>query len=39
VVDLTLIEAARRAGQRDLARALVAERIAVKPASSSALIF
>ena len=30
VVDLTLIEAARRAGQRDLVSALVAERIATK---------
>lgn len=33
VIDLTLIEAAFRAGQRDLAKALAAERVALKPAS------
>jgi len=39
VVDLTLIEATLRAGQLDLARALVAERIAVRPTGSSTLSF
>jgi hypothetical protein len=33
VLDLTLIEAALRAGETDLARALAAERVAAKPAS------
>jgi hypothetical protein len=33
VVDLTLIEAALRAGQLDLAKALAAERVAAKPTS------
>jgi hypothetical protein len=36
VVDLTLIEAAQRDEQRDLVRALIAERVAAKPTSSSA---
>ncbi len=33
VIDLTLIEAALRAGEHDLAAALAAERVAAKPAS------
>ncbi len=33
LIDLTLLEAARRNGDRQLARALAAERMAVKPAS------
>lgn len=36
LIDLTLIEAARRAGQSQLAAALVAERLAAKPGSLSA---
>jgi len=39
VLDLTLIEAALRGGQRDLARALAAERLAAKPASPLARLF
>jgi hypothetical protein len=39
VVDLTLIEAALRSGQRDLARALVAERVATKPPGGSVRSF
>jgi hypothetical protein len=38
-IDLTLIEAAFRAGERDLAKALAAERVAVKPASPLAGLF
>jgi hypothetical protein len=34
-----LIEAAFRAGERDLAKALAAERVAVKPASPLAGLF
>jgi len=33
VLDLTLIEAAFRVGQRDLAKALAAERVAARPTS------
>lgn len=33
LIDLTMIEAARRSGHRSLARALVAERVQVKPGS------
>jgi hypothetical protein len=36
VIDLTLVEAALRDGQRALARALVAERLDLKPASPAA---
>jgi tetratricopeptide (TPR) repeat protein len=36
VIDLTLIAAAARAGQRSLARALVDERVARKPSASAA---
>jgi tetratricopeptide (TPR) repeat protein len=36
VIDLTLIEAAVRGGELSLARALIAERVAAKPASISA---
>lgn len=39
LLDLTLIEAAFRAGQQNLARALAAERIAIKPSSLSARRF
>jgi hypothetical protein len=39
VLDLTLIEAALRAGVRDLAKALAAERVAVKPTSPLAGLF
>lgn len=39
VLDLTLIEAALRSGQQALARALAAERAAVKPASPLARLF
>ncbi len=39
VLDLTLIEAAFRAGQHDLARALVAERLVWKPASPLSGLF
>ncbi len=39
VLDLTLIEAAFRSGQDDLARALSAERIEVKPTSPLAQLF
>ncbi|MBV9824499.1 MAG: tetratricopeptide repeat protein [Alphaproteobacteria bacterium] len=39
VLDLTLIEAALRAGQHDLARALAAERLAAKPDSPLANLF
>jgi hypothetical protein len=39
VLDLTLLEAAFRAGQHDLAKALTAERIAAKPASPLAALF
>ena len=39
VLDLTLMEAALRAGQHDLAKALTAERIAAKPASPLAALF
>jgi tetratricopeptide (TPR) repeat protein len=36
LLDLTLIEAAQRAGETRLAAALIAERVAAKPASTSA---
>ena len=39
VIDLTLIEAAFRGGERDLAKALTAERVAVKPTSPLAGLF
>jgi tetratricopeptide (TPR) repeat protein len=39
VLDLTLIEAALRGGQRDLAKALAAERVAAKPTSPLARLF
>jgi hypothetical protein len=39
VIDLTLIEAAIRAGNHDLAKALAAERVAAKPASPLAGLF
>lgn len=39
VIDLTLIEAALRAGEHDLAKALAAERTAVKPTSPLARLF
>jgi hypothetical protein len=39
VLDLTLIEAALRSGQRDLATALAAERVAAKPESPLARLF
>lgn len=39
VIDLTLIEAAIRAGARNLAEALAAERLADKPASPLARLF
>jgi hypothetical protein len=39
VIDLTLIEAAFRAGERDLATALAAERVAAKPTSPLAGLF
>jgi hypothetical protein len=39
VLDLTLIEAALRAGQQDLAKALAAERTAAKPYSPLARLF
>ena len=39
VLDLTLIEAALRSGQRDLAKALAAERVAAKPTSPLARLF
>lgn len=39
VLDLTLIEAALRSGQSDLARALAAERLATKPTSPLARLF
>ena len=34
VIDLTMVEAARRSGHRELARALVAERVHLKPDSA-----
>jgi hypothetical protein len=39
VIDLTLIEAALRAGEHDLAGALAAERVAAKPTSPLARLF
>jgi hypothetical protein len=39
VVDLTLIEAAFRVGENELAGALAAERLAAKPASPLARLF
>jgi tetratricopeptide (TPR) repeat protein len=39
VIDLTLLEAALRAGEHDLAAALAAERVAAKPASPLARLF
>ena len=39
VIDLTLIEAAFRAGERDLAKVLAAERVAAKPSSPLAALF
>jgi hypothetical protein len=39
VIDLTLIEAAFRAGERDLAMALAVERVGAKPASPLAALF
>jgi tetratricopeptide (TPR) repeat protein len=39
VFDLTLVEAAFRSGDADLARALAAERVAVKPSSPLARLF
>ena len=39
VIDLTLIEAAPRSGQKSLATALAAERVAVKPRSPFARLF
>ncbi|WP_216856382.1 hypothetical protein [Acidisphaera sp. S103] len=39
VIDLTLIEAAFRAGERDLAKTLAAERMAAKPTSPLAGLF
>jgi hypothetical protein len=39
VTDLTLIEAALRAGEREVAKALAAERGAVKPTSPLAGLF
>jgi len=39
ILDLTLIEAAFRSGDADLARALAAERLAVKPTSPLARLF
>jgi hypothetical protein len=39
VIDLTLLEAALRSGERDLAAALAAERVAAKPASPLARSF
>ncbi|MGE3283115.1 MAG: hypothetical protein AB7H90_24665 [Alphaproteobacteria bacterium] len=39
VLDLTLLEAAFRSGQHDLAKALTAERVAAKPASPLAALF
>ena len=39
VLDLTLLEAALRSGQHDLAKALTAERLAAKPASPLAALF
>jgi tetratricopeptide (TPR) repeat protein len=39
VIDLTLIEAALRAGEQDLAAALAAERVTAKPASPLARLF
>jgi hypothetical protein len=39
VTDLTLIEAAFRAGKRDLGKALGAERVAVRPTSPLAGLF
>ncbi len=33
LIDLTMVEAALRSGRRDMARALAAERVALKPAS------
>jgi hypothetical protein len=39
ILDLTLIESALRLGQRPLARALAAERVAVKPTSPLARLF
>jgi hypothetical protein len=39
VLDLTLIEAALRAGQQDLAKALAAERTTAKPDSPLARLF
>jgi hypothetical protein len=38
-IDLTLIEAAFRAGERDLAKVLAAERVATKPSSPLAALF
>jgi hypothetical protein len=39
VIDLTLVEAALRAGEHDLAAALAAERVAAKPTSPLAHLF
>jgi hypothetical protein len=39
VLDLTLLEAAFRSGQHNLAKALTAERVAAKPASPLAALF
>jgi hypothetical protein len=39
VIDLTLLEAALRSGDRDLAAALAAGRVAAKPSSPLALLF
>jgi hypothetical protein len=39
VLDLTLLEAAFRSGQHDLAKALTAERVAAKPASPLTALF
>jgi hypothetical protein len=39
VIDLTLIEAALRAGEYDLGAALAAERVAAKPTSPLARLF
>ena len=39
LIDLTLIEAALRGGENNLATALAAERVAAKPASASARLF
>ena len=39
VIDLTLIEAALRAGQQSIATALAAERLAMRPKSPLARLF